>query len=252
MLFFVGHIFPYAALVVFVMGMTWRTAGWLRRPVPFPLALDPFPAGAATRVAVLAKELLLFSSLLKGDRRLWLLAGLMHASLAAIVLGHVVGISSLGQQFTILGASPESSTAMSKTLGVLVGLLFVASVFALLRRRRTVSEVRRLSAAADYFDLTLLLAIAATGLLMRLAPVDFDLAAVRAYIGSVLVLRPTDIPDQSLFIVHFVLVGVLLVYFPFSKLVHVTGGVVSRALIGPPARTQRLRRASLNAGEAAR
>ncbi len=230
-LFFAGYVLPYVAVAVFVIGMVWRTASWLRKPVPFPLALDPTKHRTSQQAAAMAKELLLFGSLYRGDRLLWCSAWLMHVSLAAIVLGHVVGIFSLGQQFAHLGVSSATSTALSQTLGVVFGLLFVVTVLALFYRRSTVPEVKRLSDPADYFDLMLLLAIAVTGLQMRLATPELDLPAVRTYLGGLLTLRPVPIPGEGMFIRHFVLVNVLLMYFPFSKLVHLTGGLVSRALL---------------------
>ncbi|MBI5505994.1 MAG: respiratory nitrate reductase subunit gamma [Deltaproteobacteria bacterium] len=236
MLFFVGCMLPYLAAAVFLIGMTWRTASWLARPVPFALALDPGQCGATRRAATITGELLLLKSLYRGDRRLWLWAGLMHGSLASIILGHVVGIGWAGRQFTVLGISSAASTALSRGLGVVFGLLLLVSVIALLYRRLVVRHVRTLSDPADYFDLALLVAIATTGMLMRLAPFEPDQSAVRTYLYGLLTLSPTAIPGNWIFIGHFALVSILLTYFPFSKLVHVTGGVVSRALVAAPAR----------------
>jgi len=235
---FVGNVFPYLAIAVFAGGMTWRTAYWLRKPVPYPLAVDRDQRGIAGQAGVVAAELLLFRSLYRGDRRLWRRAALMHASLAAIVIGHVVGISCSSRQFTVLGVSAATSVSMAATLGVVFGLLLTVSVLALLRRRIAVPEVRRISDPADYFDLLLLLAIAATGLMMRLLPLELDQQAVRSYLGGLLTLSPVPIPGPWPFVCHFTLVSCLLAYLPFSKLVHLSGGVVSRALLlGPPRAT---------------
>lgn len=242
MLFFVGCVFPYLAVAVFVIGTTWRTASWMSRPVPFPLTLDRGRRGIPAQVAEISQELLLLRSLRRGDRRLWHLAGSMHAALAMILLGHGIGIAMSGQQFTPLGFSSAASTALSRSLGVLFGLLFVASALALLYRRGAVPEVRKLSDPSDYFDLALLLAIAATGLLMRLTLLEPEQAAVRAFLGGLLTLQPVPIPGPWVFIIHFVLVNVMLTYLPFSKLVHLTGGVVSRALVVTSARAHPARR----------
>lgn len=236
MLFFIGYVFPYMAVAVFLVGMAYRTGRWLRKPVPFQLALDPTHRGTMAPVAETAKELLLFSSLYRGDRRLWRWAWLMHVSLAAIIAGHVVGIVWVGRQFSHLGVSPVTSTALSQILGGIFGLLFVVSVVALLYRRRAIPEVKRLSDPADYFDLVLLLAIAITGLQMRLATPELEQTAVRTYLGGLLTFQPGPMPTAGMFVGHFALVNVLLMYFPFSKLVHTTGGVVSRALLVQSAR----------------
>jgi nitrate reductase gamma subunit len=231
MLFLLGCVLPYLAVAMFLIGMALRTWNWLRKPVPFQLTLFPAQHGVVSQAAAVAKELLLFQGLYRGDRRLWCWAWLMHVALAAIILGHVVGIAFVSRQFTYLGASPATSKALSLTFGVIFGLLFVLSVLALCYRRTTIPEVKRLSDPADYFDLALLLAIAVTGLHMRLTTPEVDPVAVRTYLWGLLTFRPVAIPTAWIFVSHFALVNVLLMYFPFSKLVHLTGGVVSRALL---------------------
>lgn len=236
MFFFLGYVLPYLAVTVFLAGMAWRTWSWLRRPVPFALTLDPAQSRPAGQVAALAMELLLFRSLYHGDRGLWLWAWLMHFSLALIVIGHVVGLSWLGQQFRCLGASPETSTFISHVIGTTMGLVFAVSLVVLFYRRTAVPEVKRLSDPADYFALALLLAVAVTGLHMRLASLGVDPAEVRSYLAGLLTFRPVPLPRAPIFVAHFTLVSVLLLYFPFSKLAHLTGAFASRALVlqSPP------------------
>jgi nitrate reductase gamma subunit len=116
----------------------------------------------------------------------------------------------------------------------LVGLVFVASLLALAIRRLANSEVRYLSASCEYFDLGLLLAIAATGLALRWLSTGTDLAAVRGYLAALLSLRPV-LPPSGIFLAHFTLVNLLLIYFPFSKLVHLTAAIILRSLLVAPA-----------------
>jgi nitrate reductase gamma subunit len=187
-------------------------------------------------VLKLIGELALFGALARGDRWLWLGAWLMHVSLALVVVGHVAGIGLTAQQFVVLGGSPETSVRLSAVLGTLAGLLLAMTLLALLGRRLAIGQLRRLSDPADYFDLVLLLAIVATGLAMRTTGAEIDLVEVRRYVGSLLTLHPVAMPRQPLFVVHFTLVNLLLVWLPFSKLVHVTGAVLSRSLLAqsPP------------------
>ena len=237
MLLLFGVILPYLAAAVFLVGIAWRTLSWLRRPVLYPLTLVETADCPVCRAASVAGELVLFRSLLRSDRRLWFWAWAMHASLALILGGHVVGIAALTHQFTWLGTSPQTSERTSLVSGVLLGLVLVASLLALLDRRLTVPEVKRLSRPAEYFDLGLLLAVALTGLAMRAGMTHADLAAIRGYLGGLLSLRPSLPPVLPLFLVHFGLFNALLLYFPFSKLVHLTGALVSRALLVQPAPT---------------
>lgn len=236
MLFFIGQVFPYLAAGVFIVGMIWRVGTWLRVPVPFTLTLSPAPVTTSGRIWTVGRELLLFSSLWRGDRGLWLWAWLMHVTLAMAIVGHIVGISSLGLQFTAMGVTATQSKALSALMGTGTGLVLFAALFVLLYRRTAIPEVKRLSDPAEYFDLLLILAIVISGLHMRVTSLDVDLVAIRTYMGGILSLQPTDIPHEWIFVSHFFLVNVLLIYIPFSKLVHLAGSFVNRTMLvaAPP------------------
>jgi nitrate reductase gamma subunit len=235
MLFFIGQLLPYIAVAVFLTGTCCRVAVWLRSPVPFELTLFPAAKSRSGRVLAIGKELLLFDSLRCGDKWLWLWAWLLHVSLAFIIIGHIVGIYYLTKQFTLIGLSSEASSSLSALLGIVSGIVFFAAIIVLFYRRTVIPEVKRLSDPADYFDLLLLLAIVVTGMHMRLTSHVVDLPAVRAYIGGLLTLHPTPIPQDEIFISHFTLVNILLIYFPFSKLIHLAGFIVNRMIVAQPA-----------------
>jgi nitrate reductase gamma subunit len=232
---FLGSVLPYLALAVFLAGMGWRAARWLQRPVPFSLALSPTEAGPGRQAALAAKELLLFLGLLRGDRWLWLAAWLMHASLALILVGHAVGIPCQTQQFCYLGASPETSRWFSHVLGMTAGTVFVVCLLTLACRRIAIPELRRLSEPGDYLILALLLAVAITGMWLRSIPGEAGLAAARSYLGSLVAFRPGPLPSSTPLVLHFTLVNVLLICFPFSKLAHLIGAIVGRMLLVRPA-----------------
>ena len=232
MLFFIGQVLPYIASAVFVCAMVWRLAAWLRVPVPFPLTLGP--SGRRTglgRALTIGREALLFDSLRRGDGTLWLWAWLLHVSLVLIIVGHIAGIYYLTRQFTLVGLSAEASSRLSAISGMICGTIFLVALVVLFYRRMVITEVRRLSGAADYFILVLLLAIAAVGMYMRLGSEPTDLAAVRAYAAGLLALRPAPIPHDWAFISHFTLVNILLLYLPFSKLIHMVGIFFGQAMV---------------------
>ena len=230
MLYFIGQVFPYIAAGIFVFGMAWRVQRWLQAPVPFPITLFPAPLSPAGRFAAVTGELVLFKSLRRGGNGLWLWAWLMHVSLALIIAGHIVGIYFLTHQFTMIGLSPQASSQLSAFLSSAAGIVFFASLLVLFYRRTAFTEVKRLSDPADSFELLLLMAIVVTGMHMRTVS-EINLPAIRDYLGSLIMLRPVAIPHESIFISHFFLVNVLLLYFPFSKLVHMAGFVVNRAML---------------------
>ena len=232
MLFFIGQVLPYIAAAVFLVGTCLRIIAWLRVPVPFPLTLLADSANPG-RILAIGREILFFDSLRRGDWWLWLWALLLHISLVFIIIGHIAGIYYLAKQFTLVGFSAEASASLSALLGTIFGAVFFVSLLALFYRRMTIPEVKRLSDPADYFDLGLLLAIVFTGMYMRLVS-DVDLPAVRAYMAGLFTLHPVPIPQNWLFISHFTLVNILLLYFPFSKLIHLAGVFVNQAMITQP------------------
>lgn len=231
LLFFIGQVLPYIAGGIFLIGMACRVMRWMKVPVPFQLTIFPAPKDSAGQVMAVGSELLLFKSLYRNDKNLWLWAWLLHVSLAMVIFGHVVGIYYLMNQFTLIGLTPAASQALSMTFGTVAGIVLMVSLVVLFYRRTSEPEVKRLSDPADFFDLLLLLSIVITGNHMRLPSVHVDLPAIKAYLGGLLTLSPMPIPENAIFISHFILVNILLIYFPFSKLVHLAGFFVNRAML---------------------
>jgi nitrate reductase gamma subunit len=234
--FLLGVIFPYTAWSVFVTGTTLRIAGWLKTPVPFHLTIFPAPAGTTDRIVTIASDFLLCSNLFREDKALWLRVWFFHLSLALIIAGHVVGIFFLRDQFVFVGLSPAASQSFSKLLGGISGIVMLFSLGALLLGRIVNPLVRKLSAPEDFFTLLLFLAIAVSGILLYFPGFHVDLTAVRAYIGGLIHFSATSLPHGSIFATHFLLVNLLLFYFPFSRLLHSAGYFVNRAMLteAPP------------------
>ena len=79
-----------------------------------------------------------------------------------------------------------------------------------------------MSNVPDYFALVLLGAIAGTGIMVSYWALAY-LVDVKAFTIGLMTLRPVPPPKHPLFLVHFTLVLVLMIYFPFSKLLHAGG-----------------------------
>lgn len=236
MAFFADRILPYIACGVFLTGTILRVARWLRISVPFQLTLFPAPSDTSGRIATVATEFLLCRSLYREDKFLWLWVWLFHISLVMVVAGHVLGIYFLRSQFTPVGLSVVTSRVLSSFLGGMTGIVMTISLSVLLSRRILNPEIRRLSQPDNYFELLLLSAIVLTGALMYFPGFHVDLKAVRAYMGGLLSLNPVPFPHSPPFIIHFMFVNMLLLYFPFSRLLHSAGFFVNRAMLveAPP------------------
>ncbi len=235
--FLLGALLPYTACAVFISGTVMKIAGWLKKPVPFHITLFPAPRNTMGKVAALAGEFFFCGRIFREDKALWLRVWLFHLSLGLVIAGHVVGIYCLRDQFTLVGVSPGTSRFMSKLLGGLSGGVMVLSLYALLIGRIVNPEVRKLSVAEDFFNLLLLMALAVSGIMMYLPGFQADLPAVRAYMSDLIMFRSAALPDSPMFVSHFLLANILLLYFPFSRLLHAAGSIVNRAMLmeAPPA-----------------
>ncbi len=233
MLFF-EHIFPYISVAIFFFGAAYKLFRWFTTPSPFPLTVFPAPGNRSDRSLFFLKEVLFFNSLYRHSRLLWLLSWVMHLSLGLIIIGHITGIYFLGKQFTTLGMSPGASLALSNSLGMVTGVIFLISLTGLTAHRLFYAEARVTSDLTNYFELALLAGIAVTGTFLRLSITAPDLELIRDYITSLLFFHPAAIPAIPWFFWHFILFNALIIYLPYSKLGHWLGGWIIRLMLTEP------------------
>lgn len=257
-----GVIVPYAALVVFMLGVVYRILKWARSPVPFRIPTTcgqqkshPWikanhlenPSGTPGVIGRMALEVLLFRSLFRNtkvdlrdggskiaygsDKVLWLAAIVFHWSFLTVFVRHLRFF--LEPVPTALAVLERVDALMQ--LGVpalyISGAVLVASAAYLLFRRIAIPQVRYISLPADYFPLFVILGIGITGILMRYF-LRVDITGVKVLTMGLAGLRPT-FPDGTLqgisvtFYIHLFLICVLFAYFPFSKLMHLGGVFLS-------------------------
>ncbi len=110
------------------------------------------------------------------------------------------------------------------------GIILLAAVIYLFLRRLFIAKVRYISLAQDYFPLFLIMGIAFTGILMRYFT-KVDIAAIKELTMSLVTFKALSfkVPEGigPLFYVHLAFVSTLLIYFPFSKLMHMGGVFLS-------------------------
>jgi nitrate reductase gamma subunit len=89
-------------------------------------------------------------------------------------------------------------------------------------RRFLVDRIRYISAPSDHLMLALLIAIGVTGLGMKyIAPTD--IVALKAFFLGLMYFDWQPIPTDAMLLLHLSLVAVLMIIFPFSKLLHAPG-----------------------------
>jgi nitrate reductase gamma subunit len=214
--------------VVFLGGMAYRFYVWFKTPQPAKITLYPWPEGSMVKNVI--GEVLFFPGLFKGDRVLWTFSWVFHASLALVVVGHFRVFSGLLDRLLLaLGVSAAGITWMSSTLGGAAGIVMAATAVLLILRRVAVRRSREISVFADYFALLLLVAIIVTGDLMRFGA-HFDLAQTRTWALSLLTFHPA-VPQSPAFLTHLTLALVLVMFIPFSKILHFGGIFFTQALM---------------------
>jgi nitrate reductase gamma subunit len=211
-------------LVIFVAAMINRFATWRKLPRP---GMTLFPISSSGTTAGVVKETLLFPSLFRGNRALWLMSWLFHATLALIVVGHLRVFVDFPALWATLHIDADT---MSAVVGGAAGLTILLMGALLLGRRLTLSRVREISSPGDHFALLLILCVVMTGNAMRFLG-HFDLTLTREYFASLVMMRGAQVPMNGWFLAHFFLAQALLIYIPFSKILHFGGVFFTQAAL---------------------
>ncbi len=219
---FLFIILPYLSAAIFLIGFLYRFFIWGRTPVPLRIVATPAPRTIRGVVWRLVGDAVWFPSLWKADRFLWGAGLAFHLLLWLVLLRHL-------RYF--LYPVPDWVEGL-QTPGLYAGYLIPVALALLLARRLADEKVLYISIMGDYFSLLLLLSITLSGTLLGVFFRTY-LVEVKAYGLSLIHFQPVIPPSHWLFALHFLLVMVLLIYFPFSKMMH-SGG-----LFWSPTRNQR-------------
>jgi nitrate reductase gamma subunit len=251
-------IVPWVAFVVFVGGIIWRVVDWARSPVPFRIPTTSGQQRALpwikpqslenphTTLGVLGRmalEVLFFRSLFRntktevmpdrekvvhsGTKYLWAAGMAFHWAMLVIVIRHGRFFAEPIPWFVDLLQSLDGFLQVGVPTFYVTSFLFLAGLAYLLGRRLLEPYVRHISLPADYFALYLLLGVGLSGVAMRHL-YKVDLAQVKAMVGGWFAFEAV-VPAGvgGVFFMHLLLVCALLVYIPFSKLLHMPGVFLS-------------------------
>ncbi len=208
---FFAILFSVSTLVL-VAGLAMKIAQYARTPAPLKIPTTPAPLTKGGVALRLGREALLFESLFRGNKLLWLFAMVFHLGLAVVLIRHV--------RYFETGVGPL--VALVQPLAQPAGLAMMAGLALLLARRLVIERVRYVTGPSDILMLVLLLAIGATGLLMKCV-VHTDIVAVKAFFTGLMALELRPLPGDPLLGLHLLLVCALMIVFPFSKLLHAPG-----------------------------
>ncbi len=202
----------YLAALVFAGGLLVRIAGYARTPAPLRIPTTPAPTTIRGVVFRMAREVMLFESLFKANLWIWALGILFHFGLALVVLRHLRYFTE-PVWFWVAAVQP---------FGIYGGMAMVLGLAGLWARRLLVERIRYISTPSDHLMLVLLLGIGLSGLAMQYVAHP-DVIAVKRFFLGWLHFSIQPLPDSLLLYLHLSLVLVLMIVFPFSKLLHAPG-----------------------------
>ena len=205
-------ILLYLATLLFAVGLLYRISVYSRTPAPLKIPTTPAPVNTGGVVLRMARETLFFESLFKANLWTWGLGWLFHASLALVLMRHL-------RYFT---EPVWAWVALLQPFGVYAGITMLLGLAGLWARRLLVERIRYISTPSDHLMLVLLMAIAASGLLMKFLA-HTDVIAVKSFILGLMCFNWQTLPAHFGLYLHLLLVAVLLLIFPVSKLLHAPG-----------------------------
>ncbi len=252
-----GVVVPYAAVVTFLVGVSYRVVRWSLAPVPFRIPTTcgqqkslPWikagwlesPSRTAGVVARMALEILFFRSLFRNTKAelrqgprltygeskfLWLGALAFHWSFLFIFLRHLRFFMEPVPRAVLALERVDSFFQVGAPILYVTDVIIVAALLYLLLRRLADPQVRYISLLADYFALFLILGLAVSGIWMRYFT-RVDIVAIKQLAIGLVTFSPI-VPKEvgPLFFVHLFLLSTLAAYFPFSKLMHMGGVFLS-------------------------
>jgi nitrate reductase gamma subunit len=202
----------YLATAVLVAGLGARIVRYAKTPQPLKIPTTPAPTTTSGVAFRMAREVVFFESLFKGNLWIWALGWMFHVSLALVLLRHL-------RYFT---EPVWGWVAFVQPFGMYAGFAMAAGLAGLWARRFLVERIRYISTPSDHLMLALLLGIAITGLAMKFV-MHTDVVAVKTFFLGLMVFEINPLPADPGLYLHLGMVALLMIVFPVSKLLHAPG-----------------------------
>jgi len=250
-------VIPYLAAAAFIFGFIYRIIRWANAPVPFNIPTtcgqeksfdwihdDKVESprsywGVAWRMLL---ETFFFRSLFRnssaelvgpqrlvygGSRWLWLGGLAFHWSLLVILFRHLRFFTEPVFPPVLFISDIDGVLQLALPALFITDFVILIALTYLFFRRVVLAQIKYISLAADYLALLLLLGVIISGVLMR-SVFKVDLVAVKELAVSMISFSPS-VPDGIglPFYIHLFLACILIGYFPFSKMMHAPGILLS-------------------------
>ena len=207
----------YAATVLLVVGLVRRISLYWKTPAPLKIPTTPAPVTQSGVVLRMFREVVFFESLFKSTKWTWLFGWLFHMALFAVLFRHLRYFSEIEWLMDVV--------AFVSPLFKYLAFAMIIGLLGLWARRLLVDRVRYISAPSDHLMLLLLLLIGISGAMTTFVA-HTDVVAVKAFFRALMTFSFGDMPNlptDPFMVVHLLLVAVLMIIFPISKLLHAPG-----------------------------
>ncbi len=202
----------YFAGTILLVGLAYRIRLYAITPTPLRIPTTPAPTTAPGVVRRMFFEVTMFNSLFKSNKWIWLFGWVFHAALLFVLLRHL-------RYFT----DPVWSwVALIQPVGKYAAFAMIAGLAGLWARRLLVDRVRYISSPSDHLMLALLIGIGLTGLGMKYVA-HTDIVAVKAFFLGLMYFDWQAMPADLVLNLHLLMVALLMIIFPYSKLLHAPG-----------------------------
>jgi nitrate reductase gamma subunit len=202
----------YVVAAIAVAGLIYKINQYRNSPAPLKIPTTPAPTTRTGVVLRLFREVVFFESLFKGQKWTWLFGWLFHFSLLLVLLRHL-------RYFT---EPVWDWVALIQPFGLYAGITMVIGLGALWGRRLLVERIRYISKPSDHLILLLLIGIGLSGLAMKFVS-HTDVVGLKQFTLGLLYFDPSPLPSDFFLLIHLLLVALLILILPFSKLLHIPG-----------------------------
>ena len=202
----------YSATLILVIGLIVKIKQYATTPAPLKIPTTPAPTTKQGVVLRMAREIIFFQSLFRANKWIWLFGWMFHIALVLVLVRHL-------RYFT---EPVWSWVALIQPFGIYAAFAFVAGLAGLWIRRIAVERIRYITGPSDHLMLLILFGIASSGLGMKYVS-PTDIVAVKAFILGLMYFDWQPLPADPPVLIHLGLVALLMIVFPFSKLLHAPG-----------------------------
>ncbi|NLT96219.1 MAG: nitrate reductase gamma subunit [Clostridia bacterium] len=170
------------------------------------------------------KEMLFIKKLFDNQRPLWWLSYSMHLGIYCLLAWTVLLFVGAGTELSGIAMNSGHWWAtivyhLTFITGLAGALMVAFGTAGLFIKRTVVSSFKKYTTPQEYFNLAFIFAVTASGLLVWINDPGFDYG--RNIARSMLTFSPIE-ADAALSI-HIVLLGLLLIYIPLTKMSHYVG-----------------------------